>query len=769
MRGRQRLFCRPFFLFFLVSALLAPGDKPTAFKVYAAAGSTNQIPTATPQSVTTAEDTPVSIELTGADADQDTLTFQIDSQTVNGTLSGLPPSLVYEPAENFNGPDHFTFTVNDGQAGSEPAAVTIAVTAVNDAPVAQPQSVSVDENHAGQITLTASDPDNNVLVYEIVQPPAHGGLFGTAPDLTYQPEENFNGSDGFAFKVNDGSLGSDSAEIALTIHSINDPPTAQAGPDQAVFAGDRVSLDGSAFFDVDDNTLNYQWAFTSLPPGSQAVLSNSTAAKPSFTADLPGLYAIQLIVKDGQVESTPDTLSITANYRMIAVPDVSAMLQNEAEATISAAGLIVGVVTDAHNKTVPAGCVISQNPVAGNTVQEGSAVNLSISLGPVMVIMPDVVGMDMTEAKAAISGAHLSVGWINTVQSDLIPKNQVVEQVPTAATSVPEDAAVDMIISLPSGEDDDNDGLADVWEFENFGNLDPETDDDSDGDGYSNYQEYLIGTDPNDPAEAPVPAGNFYEYDEFGRIISKQITLEPECNNGECADDVCEGIDCGEDTCGSYGNWYCQDENIRRRDRTCIDRGCSGGGCYEYKFTDYEPEFCSEGCINGICVTYSWYTGACNLPCGGGTRSVFCRRSDGTPVEDDLCSGPKPPSDCNTQECPEVCYYEPGNGGTYFFQSCRKECTEFKYAWKGMQKVPVECLNWTLDCYWKLHFSNQEIVFELNEMAPTSYEKNGYLYRKGGLMKEPSCDPREISCKLLRTYWGVTTTRFCKNCDPCNN
>jgi hypothetical protein len=56
--------------------------------------------------------------------------------------------------------------------------------------------------------------------------------------------------------------------------------------------------------------LTYDWSFVSMPAGSSAALSNPTAATPSFVADNAGSYVLQLVVNDGTVNSTPDTVTI---------------------------------------------------------------------------------------------------------------------------------------------------------------------------------------------------------------------------------------------------------------------------------------------------------------------------------------------------------------------------------------------------------------------------------------------------------------------------
>jgi len=84
-------------------------------------------PTATPQSVSLDEDSVAVIKLEGTDPGLDRLTFKIVSQPANGTLMGNAPNLVYKPASNFNGKDHFTFVVNNGTLDSDPATVELNV------------------------------------------------------------------------------------------------------------------------------------------------------------------------------------------------------------------------------------------------------------------------------------------------------------------------------------------------------------------------------------------------------------------------------------------------------------------------------------------------------------------------------------------------------------------------------------------------------------------------------------------------------------------
>ena len=136
----------------------------------------NTPPVANLQSVITAEDTAVTITLTGSDPEGDPLTFSIVATPTNGVLSGVAPNLTYTPNLNFNGSDSFTFKVDDGRLDSDVAMVSITVTAVNDTPTATSQAVSTAAGTAVTITLMGSDPEGEPLAFTIVTPPARRDL-----------------------------------------------------------------------------------------------------------------------------------------------------------------------------------------------------------------------------------------------------------------------------------------------------------------------------------------------------------------------------------------------------------------------------------------------------------------------------------------------------------------------------------------------------------------------------------------------------------------
>jgi len=178
------------------------------------------------EGVMTEEDTPVSITLIGNDPDGDVLTYKVATGPSHGRLSGTAPKLTYTPQPNFNGTDSFTFVINDGTVDSIPETVIIVVTAVNDPPTVDDICVTTQEDTLVSITLSGCDLDGDTLIYSVVKGPSDGELSGTGPNLSYKPSENFNGSDSFTFKANDGAVDSSEATVSIKLLPVNDAPTA---------------------------------------------------------------------------------------------------------------------------------------------------------------------------------------------------------------------------------------------------------------------------------------------------------------------------------------------------------------------------------------------------------------------------------------------------------------------------------------------------------------------------------------------------------------
>lgn len=114
--------------------------------------------------------------------------------------------------------------------------------------------------------------------------------------------------------------GASSAVDSVTI-TVNTPPVANAGNNQAVAVSSTVNLDGRSSNDPDGDALTYSWSFSSKPVGSSATLTNPTTVNPSFIADVAGSYIVSLVVTDNKGASNTDTVTITATVNNPPVAD----------------------------------------------------------------------------------------------------------------------------------------------------------------------------------------------------------------------------------------------------------------------------------------------------------------------------------------------------------------------------------------------------------------------------------------------------------------
>ncbi|MAR13286.1 MAG: hypothetical protein CL681_25370, partial [Blastopirellula sp.] len=215
----------------------------------------NDAPTANNTTLTTDEDVNITngdLAALTNDVDADTLTYAIVTQPINGTITNFDPAtgaFHYEPDAEYNGSDSFVYSVSDGVAAPVQGTVNITVDAVDDAPIANDdtlriftrggtQSVVVIVNDlAGPLDSNGQESeDRSVLqitgntaptIISTITPGTGGGAGTLVPNgntFEYTPPEGFEGTVTFTYTLSDGSGTTDTAEVTLNIRNA-DPST----------------------------------------------------------------------------------------------------------------------------------------------------------------------------------------------------------------------------------------------------------------------------------------------------------------------------------------------------------------------------------------------------------------------------------------------------------------------------------------------------------------------------------------------------------------
>src|SRR4051812_8208843 len=128
-------------------------------------------------------------------------------------------------------------------------------------------------------------------------------------------------------------------------------------------------------------------------------------------------------------------------------PNVVGQSLADAEATLAGKGLAVGKIVQQYDTKVAKGAVISQDPPPDILLRKGQSVDLVVSLGVHIVVVPgDLVGLTEDEARARLRVALLRVGQVVSRNSDA-PAGQVLGTDPTGGSRVPENTAVTLFVS----------------------------------------------------------------------------------------------------------------------------------------------------------------------------------------------------------------------------------------------------------------------------------------------------------------------------------
>jgi hypothetical protein len=277
----------------------------------------NDRPIAVNDTVTTLEDTSITVAISDmlandTDEDGDTLTLQsiITTSTIGTVIIDLgDTTITYTPQADFNGEDTFNYTISDGKSGTDTAMVVVAVTPVQDRPIAVNDSTATPEDNVIAIAVLTNDADvdGDTLMVQSVDTVGTIGTVGIDPGnitITYTPKPNFNGNDTFLYTISDGNVGgSDTAMVFVTVTQVNDGPiavndTVTTAEDSSITVAISDMLANDT--DEDGDTLTLQSIITASTIGTVVIAPGDTTITCTPKADFNGKDTFNYTISDGK-------------------------------------------------------------------------------------------------------------------------------------------------------------------------------------------------------------------------------------------------------------------------------------------------------------------------------------------------------------------------------------------------------------------------------------------------------------------------------------
>ncbi|WP_230461979.1 tandem-95 repeat protein [Vibrio parahaemolyticus] len=308
-----------------ITYIVTDGDLTDEANVTVTVTPVNDSPVAVDDTVSTQEDTVVTIDVLPNDSDVDGDKLSIQSASVpkeQGTVEVVDGKLVFTPAENFNGHAEITYTVTDGELTDE-AKVTVTVNPVNDAPtikVDAVESITEDAVNTDTVvaTLTVRDtdtPEDQLTVSLENNSNGYFVLVGNEVKLTQAGVDAVNNDElnlkdlTISASVSDGVNPTANDSDSLVVNRVNDAPTVEnAIADQVLSEDfDAYTIDLNEVFKDSDSSLEFS---VSGNNSIQISIVNGVATI-TPTADWNGKETITFTAKDPSGESVNQTVDFT--------------------------------------------------------------------------------------------------------------------------------------------------------------------------------------------------------------------------------------------------------------------------------------------------------------------------------------------------------------------------------------------------------------------------------------------------------------------------
>jgi large repetitive protein len=269
----------------------------------------------------TNEDTPLTIAastLLGNDTDEDGDTLSIISVqgATNGTVTlNDDGTITFTPEANYNGEATFTYTISDGNGGTDTATVTLYVNAINDAPVAADDAFKTDEDTALTMDVLGNDTDEDNDTLSVTEATSDDGTVTINDDgtLNFTPNANFTGVATITYTISDGNGGTDTATVLVTVNAVEHTPTLSVDTGNEDNANDTVLESGlSTGSSPSASDTTAEGTFTVSDPDGLDDITSVTIGTTTFTIgtdvgefpDLASLVGESISTTSGTVEIT---------------------------------------------------------------------------------------------------------------------------------------------------------------------------------------------------------------------------------------------------------------------------------------------------------------------------------------------------------------------------------------------------------------------------------------------------------------------------------
>ncbi len=350
-----------------------------------------------------------------------------------GSKAKINPNTAESPTLTLDKKGNYTaqVIVSDGQNLSEPAIVNLSThqsmpvanagTNIENAPLNQPISLSAS---------LSSDSDHETLSYHwslLYKPNGSAAILSTPELSECQITPDLPGDYIAQLIVNDGHFNSAPDTVLIKVSEGDIQPVNQA-PKITSMPATTASVEKLYTYDVDASDADsgdiLSYALTASPAGMSI---NSQTGMINWTpnASQVGSQAITVNVTDGKGGSDSQSFTINVSATdQIKVPNLVDQSRSSAEAGIQQAKLNIGALTFQNNNKTD-GSVISQNPAAGSYVKIGTAVNLTVSIGPDNGLPPNPVTvmprLNPTVAATTFGSTQFLYTGSNPVQTGVQP------------------------------------------------------------------------------------------------------------------------------------------------------------------------------------------------------------------------------------------------------------------------------------------------------------------------------------------------------------